>query len=82
MKDIKKWKVTYDHKDGRSGTVEVETEIQKAPGFQYGNGKSGAITVEGSDPRVYDLRYESGDLHKLMLDDYFGRGLVEAKEIA
>ena len=23
----KKWLVTYDHKDGRAGTVEVETEV-------------------------------------------------------
>ena len=58
MKDIKRWRITYDHKDGRSGTVEAETEIQKSGGFEYGNGKAGGITVGSGEPRIYDLRYE------------------------
>lgn len=78
--EIKKWKVEYNHEDGRSGTVVVSTEIQKSAGFQYGNGKAGALTI-GSFIQGYDLRYNSGDLHKVMLNDYFGKGLVKAEEI-
>lgn len=76
---IKTWDVTYDHKDGRSGTIEVVTEVRDSGAFQYGNGKAGGITVDGYT-RVYDLRYNHGDLHKLMIDDYFGSGLVEVIE--
>lgn len=79
--ETKRWIVDYDHKDGRAGKVEVTTEIMKSGGFQYGNGKSGALTVKGYQPIVYDLRYNHGDLHRLMLNDYFGKGLVEAAEV-
>ena len=79
--ETKKWIVDYDHKDGRAGRVEATTEIMKSGGFQYGNGKSGALTIKGYQPVVYDLRYNHGDLHRLMLADYFGKGLVRATEI-
>ena len=78
--DVKRWNVAYAHEDGRSGVVEVQTEVQDSGAFQYGNGKAGGLTVDGY-LRVYDLRYEHGDLHRLMLEDYFGKGLVEATEI-
>lgn len=79
--EIKRWRIKYDHNDGRSGTVDVTTEIRKSGAFQYGNGKSGAITV-GDYIRTYDLRYcREKDLHKAMLDDYFGKGLVESVEV-
>lgn len=78
--EIKKWKVEYSHEDGRSGVVAVTTEIQKSAGFQYGNGKAGVLVI-GSFIQGYDLRYNSGDLHKVMLDQYFGKGLVKAEEI-
>lgn len=78
--EVKKWRVTYAHDDGRSGTVDATTEIQQSGGFQYGNGKAGALKVDGQT-RGYDLRYASGDLHKVMLNEYFGKGLVEATEI-
>jgi hypothetical protein len=78
--EVKKWTVAYAHNDGRHGTVEATTEIQKSGGFQYGNGKAGGLTVDGQT-RGYDLRYASGDLHRVMLDEYFGDGLVEATEI-
>ena len=77
----KRWKVTYAHADGRSGVVECETEVQDSGCFQYGNGKAGGLTV-GDFFQGYDLRYASGsDLHRVMLDEYFGRGLVKAEEI-
>lgn len=80
MGDIKQWFVKYDHHDGRKGVVGVTTEIQKAGGFQYGNGKAGIITV-GSCTREYDLRYNTAeDLHMVMLNEYFGAGLVSAIE--
>ena len=79
--ETKRWKVAYAHEDGRSGVVEVETEVGKSGGFQYGNGKSGALIV-GDFEQGYDLRYSTAkDLHRVMLDDYFGKGLVEATEI-
>lgn len=78
MNEIKRWKVSYDHKDGRAGTIDVETEVRDSGAFQYGNCKAGGIRV-GESNRFYDLRYEHGDLHMLMISDYFGRGLVEAK---
>lgn len=78
--EVKRWNVTYNHEDGRSGTVEAVTEIQKSGGFRYGNGKAGGLTIDGYTT-VYDLRYEHGDLHRLMLDSYFGKGLVKATEI-
>lgn len=78
---IKRWEVEYSHEDGRSGTINVTTEVVKTGGFHYGNGKSGALTVAGYT-NVYDLRYNSAkDLHMVMLKDYFGKGLVKATEI-
>jgi len=77
--DVKRWKIVYAHEDGRSGTVEAVTEIQKGGGFQYGNGLAGGLTIDGYTTG-YDLRYEHGDLHKVMLDSYFGKGLVRATE--
>ena len=80
MEDVKNWVVDYSHDDGRSGTVSVTTEIRKSGGFQYGNGKAGKITVEGYE-RFYDLRYcREKDLHMVMLEEYFGNGLVKAVE--
>ena len=79
-KEVKRWNVAYSHKDGRAGLVEVETEIQQSGAFQYGNGKAGCLTVDGYQ-RFYDLRYEHGDLHRLMLEDYFGKGIVEVVEL-
>lgn len=79
--EVKNWKVKYNHADGRKGTVNVTTEIGKSGGFQYGNGKCGLLTVEDFS-QGYDLRYcMAQDLHKVMLEDYFGKGLVEAIEI-
>ena len=80
MTETKKWRVEYDHKDGRSGVVEATTEIMKSGGFQYGNGKAGRMTVEGFE-QIYDLRYNHGDLHKVMLKGWFGEGLIKATEI-
>ena len=78
--EFKKWSVQYNHNDGRSGVVEVITEINKAKAFEYGNGKCGRLTV-GEFQQVYDLRYNSSkDLHMAMLRDYFGDGLVKATE--
>ena len=80
-KEVKRWNVAYSHEDGRSGRVEVETEVGESGAFQYGNGKYGALMV-GDFEQGYDLRYSSAkDLHRVMLDDYFGKGLVEAVEI-
>lgn len=78
--DVKRWRIEYAHADGRAGTVEAETEITKSGGFQYGNGKSGGLTINGYTTG-YDLRYASGDLHRVMLEEYFGEGLVKATEI-
>lgn len=81
VKEVKKWMVEYDHADGRQGTVEVTTEICKAGGFQYGNGKGGAL-IENGYPHIYDLRYcREKDLHMVMIREYFGDGLVKAEEI-
>lgn len=76
----KKWLVTYDHKDGRAGTVEVETEVADSGAFAYGNRKAGVLRESGQ-MYGYDLRYCKGDLHKVMLDEYFGKGLVNAEEV-
>ena len=64
MTETKKWKVEYAYDDGRNGTVEVITEVQE----------SGSLIVD-NHKMVYDFRYEKGDLHKVMLNDYFGSGL-------
>lgn len=76
----KKWLVTYDHKDGRAGTVEIETEVADSGAFAYGNGKAGVLR-ECGQTFGYDLRYCKGDLHRVMLDEYFGNGLVKAEEV-
>ena len=81
LKDIRQWSIEYSHDDGRSGTVNATTEIIKAGGFQYGNGKSGVLSIDGYD-NVYDLRYcREKDLHLAMIKEYFGNGLVKATEI-
>ena len=41
---------------------------------------SGGLTINGYTTG-YDLRYASGDLHRVMLEEYFGKGLVKATEI-
>ena len=76
----KKWLVTYDHKDGRAGTVEVETEVTDSGAFAYGNRKAGVLRI-GREAYGYDLRYSSGDLHRVMLDGFFGKGLVNTEEV-
>ena len=80
MKETKRWNVRYDHKDGRCGTVEVLTEIEKLNNT-YGNGKYGRLTVD-SFSQIYDLRYNrESDLHRLMIENYFGKGLIKAEVI-
>ena len=81
VKDVtNNWFVEYDHKDGRKGTVEATTIVGKSGGFQYGNGKSGMLDVDGYT-QCYDLRYwKDKDLHMAMLKDFFGAGLVKATE--
>ena len=80
-KDIKKWKVKYDHKDGRSREVDVITKIFYSGAFDYGNQTGGELIVNGA-VQGYDLRYsKERDLHRTMLEDYFGNGLAEAREI-
>ena len=76
----KEWLVEYNHSDGRHGTVKAITEISNIEKNIYGNGKAGLLTV-GDFSQGYDLRYEKGDLHMVMLKDYFGRGLVKATEV-
>lgn len=81
-REVKKWDVAYSHEDGRKGRVEVETEVGKSEAFQYGNQKYGVLIV-GDFEQGYDLRYSSAkDLHRVMLEEYFGKGLVEAIELA
>lgn len=77
MSEIKTWKVRYEHKDGRKEKVDVVTEIEKHENT-YGNGKYGRLSVEGFS-QIYDLRYATGDLHKLMIKSYFGSGLISAE---
>lgn len=75
----KRWVIEYDHKDGRAGTVEATTDIVKVEG-QYGNGKSGSLSINGYD-NLFDLRYcTEDDLHMAMINQYFGNGLVKAVE--
>ena len=81
MAEQKKWKVAYEHSDGRSGTVEATTEVGETAAFKYGNGKYGALII-GDYEQGYDLRYtHAKDLHRVMLEQYFGDGLVTATEI-
>ena len=74
------WDVTYDHEDGRKGTVRVTTEVFDSGASSYGNGKAG-ILREGHSKVSYDLRYVHGDLHVAMLNEYFGEGLVRAETV-
>ena len=77
----KSWKVEYSHRNGRKGTIDATTEISKSGAFDYGNGKAGLLTV-GNFMQGYDLRYcRAKDLHMVMLEEYFGDGLVKATEI-
>ena len=79
--EVKQWEVEHNHRDGRSGTIKATTEIGKSGAFEYGNGKCGLLTV-GDYEHGYDLRYcMADDLHMVMLEDYFGKGLVKATEI-
>lgn len=81
MSETKKWRIEYNHNDGRNGVIHATTEISKSGAFDYGNGKSGALIIDGY-PNVYDLRYNTAkDLHMEMIKDYFGKGLVKAIEI-
>ena len=80
-KEIKKWRVEFSHNDGREGTVEITTEVMESAAFQYGNGMCGVLK-DGKHREGYDLRYcTEKDLHKAMLEDYFGEGLVKATEV-
>ena len=79
--ELKEWIVEYDHKDGRKGTMSVTTETDKSEAFDYGNRTVGRLTTEGGTEIGYDLRYSHGDLHRVMLDEYFGAGLISAKEV-
>ena len=79
--EVKHWRVKYDHKDGRNGEVEAITEVGETGAFQYGNGKAGALIIDGYT-NGYDLRYcKEKDLHTVMLKEYFGKGLVTATEV-
>lgn len=79
--EVKRWRVEYNHRDGRNGSVEVKTEIADSGAFDYGNGKDGALFIDGT-MHTYDLRYNTeDDLHMEMIKAAFGRGLVKATEI-
>lgn len=79
-REVRNWNVSYSHADGRSGTVACTTEVGKSGAFDYGNRKSGCLTV-GDFAQPYDLRYcTEKDLHMVMLKEYFGKGLVKAEE--
>ena len=81
MREVKNWRVEYSHDDGRSGTVEIITKVDESPAFHYGNGKCGVL-VDNGNRESYDLRYcREEDLHRAMLDDYFGKGLVKVTEL-
>lgn len=81
MSEVKNWSIRYSHSDGRAGTIRATTEISKSGAFSYGNGKSGALFVDGYT-NLYDLRYNTADdLHMEMIKDYFGKGLVSATEV-
>ena len=83
MDDIRNYEVTYDHKDGRAGTVKVKTTVADSDAFPYRNRKCGWIKVEGSNEDIsYDLRYvQFGDLHEVMLHTYFGKGFISAGRV-
>ena len=81
MKEVKKWKVEYNHNNGRQGTTEAITEIMESGCFTYGNRKCGALIIRDYE-YGYDLRYcTAKDLHMVMLEDYFGSGLIKATEL-
>lgn len=82
MSEIKKWHVWYSHADGRNGTAKVTTKVEESGAFKYGNGKCGAIIIDGCS-RSYDLRYcHDKNLHMAMIEEYFGDGLVKVTEEA
>lgn len=79
--ETKNWEIEYSHDDGRAGTVRARTEISKSEEYTYGNKKYGALRING-EPVIYDLRYNRAkDLHLVMLQEYFGNGLVRAIEV-
>ena len=78
--ETKYWIVEYKYSDGRHGKVYVTTIVSKSESFEYGNGKSGLLTVDGID-WGYDLRYSlEDDLHLAMIKDFFGSGFTSAYE--
>lgn len=79
--EVKRYEVEYDHEDGRKGTIIVTTEVQDSGATKYGNGKGGRLTPQGCEGFGYDLRYAHGDLHMVMIRNYFGDGLVSATEL-
>lgn len=81
MREIMNWIVFFDHHDGRSGKVSVSTILEKVPESRYGNKTYGSICVADDDlsSRTYDLRYETGNLHLLMIEDFFGSGLCSVE---
>lgn len=81
MRENMNWVVSYDHHDGRSGKVPVTTTLEKVPESRYGNKTYGNICIgdEYLTSRTYDLRYQTGNLHLLMIEDYFGTGLCSVE---
>lgn len=51
-KEIKKWNVEYNHRDGRKGTIEAITEIGDSQSFNYGNGKYVLSNHKGRERRI------------------------------
>lgn len=80
--DQKFWVISYDHDDERKGKVLVKTELHALPEKenQYGKPVCGRLII-GDWDKLYDLRYEKGDLHSIMIKDWFGKGLVDIQEI-
>lgn len=80
--ETKKWKIQFDHHDGRAGIVYATTTISKSKSFNYGNGLCGILVIDDFN-WSYDLRYMiPGDLHRAMINDLFGtRNLVDVSEV-
>ena len=76
----KKWNVVYADHDGSAKLTEATTEISESGSFEYGNGKSGLLTV-GDFVQAYDLRYCVSDGHMAMLKNHFGKALIEVVEL-
>lgn len=75
----KKWVVEYDHKDGRKGKANAITTLCKVDDT-YGNQTYGHFETEHYATN-YDLRYcRESDLHRVMLESYFGDGIVNVFE--